>query len=64
MERSATKAAIRPLFPAGQAARKSYDARVLFVSACIAIGAVIAIYALTVSGPVDPATFGTMVAFP
>jgi uncharacterized membrane protein len=64
MERSATKPAVRPLFPAGHAARKSYDARVMFVSACIAIGAVIAVYALTVSGPVDPAMFGTMVAFP
>jgi hypothetical protein len=64
MERSATKAAIRPLFPSGQAARKSYDARVLFIAACIAIGAVIAVYALTVSGPIDPAMFGSMVAFP
>jgi hypothetical protein len=64
MERSATKAAIRPLFPSGQAARKSYDARVLFIAACIAIGAVIAVYALTVSGPMDPAMFGSMVAFP
>jgi hypothetical protein len=64
MERSATKAAIRPLFPAGQAARKSYDARALLVSACIGIAAVIAIYALTVSGPVNPAVFDTMVAFP
>jgi hypothetical protein len=64
MERSATKAAVRPLFPAPPAARKSYDARVLFVSACIAVAAVIAIYALTVSGPADPAMFGTMVAFP
>jgi hypothetical protein len=64
MERSATKAAIRPLFPSGQAATKSYDTRVLFVAACIAVGAVIAVYALTVSCPMDPATFGTMVAFP
>jgi hypothetical protein len=64
MERSATKAATRPLFPADETARKSYDARVLFVAACIAVGAVIAIYALTVSGPVDPAMFNTMVAFP
>jgi hypothetical protein len=64
MERSATKAAIRPLFPAGQTARKSYDTRVLLVAACIAVGAVFAIYALTVSGPLDPATFETMVAFP
>jgi hypothetical protein len=64
MERSATKAAIRPLFPSGQAVRKSYDARVLFIAACIAIGAVIAVYALTVSGPMDPAMFGSMVAFP
>jgi hypothetical protein len=64
MERSATKAAVRPLFPERQAARKSYDARVLFVSACIGIATVIAIYALTVSGPVDPTVFDTMVAFP
>jgi hypothetical protein len=64
MERSATKAAIRPLFPSGQTARKSYDVRVLFVAACIAIGAVIAVYAVTVSGPMDPAMFGSMVAFP
>jgi hypothetical protein len=64
MERSATKAAIRPLFPTGRAARKSYGARVLFVAACIATGAVFAVYALTVSGPIDPAMFGTMVAFP
>jgi hypothetical protein len=64
MERSATKAAIRPLFPSGQAARKSYDARVLFIAACIAMGAAIAVYALTVSGPTDPAMFGSMVAFP
>jgi hypothetical protein len=64
MERSATKAAIRPLFPAGETARKSYDARILFVSACIGIGAVVAIYALTVSGPMDPTMFDTMVAFP
>jgi uncharacterized membrane protein len=55
MERSATKTATRPLFPARQTIRKSYDARVLSVFACIAIGAVLAIYALTVSGPVDPA---------
>jgi hypothetical protein len=64
MERSATKAAIRPLFPSGQTARKSYDARILFISACIAIGAVIAVYALSVSSPVDPAMFGSTVAFP
>jgi hypothetical protein len=64
MERSATKAAIRPLFPSGKAARKSYDARVFFIAACIAIGAVFAVYALTVSGPIGPAMFGTMVAFP
>lgn len=64
MGRSATKAAIRPLFPAGQAARKSYDTRVLFVAACIAIGAVFAVCALSVSGPVDPAMFSSMVAFP
>jgi hypothetical protein len=64
MERSATKAAVRPLYPSGQAARKAYDARVLFVAACIAIGAAIAVYALSVSGPIDPAMFGTMVAFP
>jgi hypothetical protein len=64
MERSATKAAIRPLYPSGQAARKSYDARVLFVAACIAIAAVFAVYALSASGPVDPAMFGSMVAFP
>jgi hypothetical protein len=64
MERSATKAATRPLFPTGKAARKSYDVRVLFVAACIGLGAVVAIYALTVSGPMDPAMFGTMVAFP
>jgi hypothetical protein len=64
MERSATKAAIRPLFPAGKTTRKSYDARVLFVAACVAVGAAIAIYALTVSGPMDPAMFGSMVAFP
>jgi hypothetical protein len=43
MERSATKAAIRPLFPSGQPAKKSHDARVLFVAACIAIGAVFAV---------------------
>ncbi len=64
MERSATKAAIRPLFPEGETARKSYDTRILFVSACIGIGAVVAIYALTVSGSMDPAMFDTMVAFP
>jgi hypothetical protein len=64
MERSATKAAIRPLFPSGQAATKSHDTRVLVVAACIAIGAVFAVVALTVSGPIDPATFSTMVAFP
>ncbi len=64
MERSATKAAIRLLFPAGETVRKSYDARILFVSACIGIGAVVAIYALTVSGPMDPTMFDTMVAFP
>jgi hypothetical protein len=64
MERSATKAAIRPLFPAGETAKKSYDARVLFISACIGIGAVVAISALTVSGAIDPGTFNTMVAFP
>jgi hypothetical protein len=64
MERSATKAAIRPLFPAEETAKKSYDAKILFVSACIGIGAVVAIYALTISGPMDPATFATMVAFP
>ena len=64
MERSATKAAIRPPFASGRTAGKSYDARVLFVAACIAVGAVFAVYALTVSGPIDPAMFGTMAAFP
>ncbi len=63
MERSSTQAAIRS-FPAASAPRKSYDARILFVSACIGIGAVIAIYALTISGAIDPATFNTMVGFP
>ena len=64
MERSATKTAIRPLFPSKQVASKSYDARILFVSACVAIGVVIAIYALMTSAPMDPTMFGTMVAFP
>ena len=62
MERSATNPAMRPPFPT--AARKSHDARVLFIAASIAVGAAVAIYALTVSGPVDPTVFDSMVAFP
>ena len=70
MERSAINSRLEPSLRsqgASQKARpfeKSYDVTILVTAACIAIGAIIAIYALTVSGAVDPAALATMVAFP
>jgi hypothetical protein len=43
---------------------KSYDGTILITVACVAIGAVVAIYAAAVSGAIDPNELATMVAFP
>jgi hypothetical protein len=43
---------------------KTHDVTILVTWVCVSIGAIIAIYAVTVSGPVDPEAFATMVAFP
>jgi hypothetical protein len=70
MERSAINSGLEPM-PHSQHAlqkfrpsEKSHDVTILVTWACVAIGAVIAIYALTVSGAVAPDAFATMVAFP
>jgi hypothetical protein len=43
---------------------KSYDGTILITVACVAIGAIIAIYAAAVSGAIDPSELARMVAFP
>jgi hypothetical protein len=43
---------------------KSYDATILVIAACVAIGVILAIYAAAVSGAIDPNELATMVAFP
>jgi hypothetical protein len=43
---------------------KSYDGTILITVACVAIGAVVAVYAAAVSGAIDPNELATMVAFP
>jgi hypothetical protein len=43
---------------------ESYDGTILITGACVAIGAVVAIYAAAVSGAIDPNELATMVAFP
>jgi hypothetical protein len=70
MERSALNARLEPLLRLQRAlekfrpSEKSHDMTILLAWACIAIGATIAICALTVSDPADPIDFSTMVAFP
>jgi hypothetical protein len=70
MERSATNSRLEPLLRSQHAlqkfhpSEKSYDVTILVTGACVAIGATIAIYALTVSGAMDPNAFANMVAFP
>ena len=70
MERSAINSRPEPLRRQQNALQKlrpvekTYDVTILVTWACVAIGAVIAIYALTVSGAMDPEAFATMVAFP
>ena len=70
MERSAINSRLEPLLRSQRASQKfrpfekGYDATILVTGACVAVAAIIAIYALTVSGPVDPDAFATMVAFP
>jgi hypothetical protein len=70
MERSAINSRLEPLLRSQRAAvkfrpfEKTYDVTILVTWVCVSIGAIIAICAVTVSGPVDPDAFATMVAFP
>jgi hypothetical protein len=70
MQRSAINSRLEPLLCSQRAVEKfrpfekTYDLTILVTWVCVSIGAIIAIYALTVSGPVDPEAFATMVAFP
>jgi hypothetical protein len=70
MERAAINSRLEPLLCSQRAAakirplEKTYDVTILVTWVCVSIGAIIAIYAVTVSGPVDPDAFATMVAFP
>jgi len=64
MKNSAVNSDIESVVRASRAPRKTYDSTILTSAAIIAVGAVVAIYALTVSGPVEPDAFATMVAFP
>ena len=70
MERSAINSRLEPLLRSQRAAakfrplEKTHDVTILVTWVCVSIGAIIAIYAVTVSGPVDPEAFATMVAFP
>jgi hypothetical protein len=70
MERSAINARFEPLlrlqraFEKFRPSEKSHDVTILLAWACVAIGATIAIYALTVPDPADPIDFSTMIAFP
>ncbi len=70
MERSAINSRLEPLLRSQRAFQKlrplekTYDLTILVAGACVIIAAIIAIYALTASGPMDPNAFTTMVAFP
>jgi hypothetical protein len=70
MERSAINSRPEPLRRSQNALQKlrpvekTYDVTILVTWASVAIGAIIAIYVLTVSGAMDPHAFATMVAFP
>lgn len=63
MENSAIRSSIASPMRS-RPAKKSRDVTILIAAACMAVGAVVAIYALTVSGPASPETLATMVAFP
>jgi hypothetical protein len=70
MERSAINASLEPLlrlqraFEKFRPSGKSHDVTILLAWACVAIGATIAIYALTAPDAADPIDFSTMVTFP
>jgi hypothetical protein len=70
MQRSAINSRLEPLLRSQRAFQESrpserfHDVMILVTGACIAIAAIIAIYALTVSGAAAPDAFPTMVAFP
>jgi hypothetical protein len=70
MERSAINSRPEPLLRSQRALQKfrpfekTYDLTILVTEACVAIAAIVAIYALTASGPVDPDAFAMMAAFP
>jgi hypothetical protein len=65
MEGSAVNPQFQPMLPSqARASERTHDVTILVTAACVIVGAMIAIYALAVSAPVDPETFATMVAFP
>ncbi len=70
MERSAISARLEPLLRVQRAfekfrpSEKSHDVTILLAWACVAIGATIALYAVTVPDAADPIDFSTMVTFP
>jgi hypothetical protein len=70
MERSAINSRLEPLLRSQRAFQKlgplekTHDLTILVAGACVIIAAIIAIYALTASGPMDPNAFTTMVAVP
>jgi hypothetical protein len=65
MERSAIDSEFRPMLRSKpRSSEKTYDMTILVTAACVAVGAVVAVYALAASGAVDPDAFANMVAFP
>jgi hypothetical protein len=70
MERSAINSRGEALHPSQRAfqglgrSEASYDITVLLTVVCVGIGAIIAVYALAVSAPIDPSALATMSAYP
>jgi hypothetical protein len=62
MEHSTNSASLSSL--GGSRLEQSFDWTILATSAFIFIGAIVAIYAVTVSSGADPSELATMVAFP
>jgi hypothetical protein len=65
MERSAINPEFQPMSRSEpRSSERTYDVTILVTVACVAVGAVVAVYALVASGPIDPDAFANMVAFP
>jgi hypothetical protein len=62
MEHSTNSASLS--FRNSRSQEKPYDWTILTTGVCVVVGAIVAIYAVTVSGAVDPNDLATVVAFP